>query len=104
MHLCQSLRLVEVGLSTEQKKQSEVRIDLGIVFCGAQVSWAGCIAKFWMHDHGWEYAIEAGHAEYVRALAARSPGAAFNWCKKHASQTFGPYNLKWELIDEDKMA
>ena len=91
-------------MATDQKKQSEESIDYGIIFYGAQVSWAGCIAKFWMHDHGWEYAIDAGFARYVRNLAARSPGAAFNWCKKHAYNTFGPYNTDWELIDEDKMA
>ncbi len=91
-------------MAIDQKKQSEEHIDRGIIFYGAQISWAGCLAKFWMHDHGWEYAIDAAHAKYVRALAARSPGAAFNWCKKHACATFGPYNLDWELIDEDKMA
>ena len=79
MQPSQMSRQAGLELATDQKKKSTEIMDRGIIFYGAQVSWAGCIAKFWMHDHGWEYAIDGAMAAYVRIIAARSPGAAFNW-------------------------
>ena len=73
--------------------------DYGIKFISVSNSWDACIARFWMHDKGWEYRIDGAMISQVKNLADRSAGAAFNFCKKHAIETYGPYNLDWELID-----
>lgn len=84
------------------KKTKEPVDDFGIHLISISRSWAGCIVKFWMHDKGWEYQIDGAMYDHVKRLADRSPGGAFNYCKKVAIETFGPYNLDWELIDEIK--
>ena len=88
----------------ESPKKNPVVPDYGIKFISASNSFDGCIVKFWMHDKGWEYRIDGALLDYVKDMAHRSAGAAFNFCKKHAINTYGPYNLKWELIDNDKLA
>ncbi len=79
-------------------KKEPVAVDYGIKFIRASVSWDGCIVKFWMHDKGWEYRIDGALLDHVKDMALRSPGAAFNFCKKHQIKTYGPYNKDWELI------
>lgn len=71
--------------------------DFGIRFIGLFKSWDGCIVKFWMHDKGWAYQIDGAFDKRVKRLAFRSPGGAFNFCKKIAINTYGPFNTLEEL-------
>ena len=82
-----------------EKKTKDPVDDFGIHFIKASRSWDGCTVKFWMHDKGWEYTIDGAMLGEVMRLKDRSAGAAFNFCKKVATDTDGPFNKDWELID-----
>ena len=73
--------------------------DFGIRFISSVKSWDGCIVKFWMHDKGWGYQIDGALLDHVKKIAVRSPGGAFNFCKKVAINTYGPYDTLKELSD-----
>ena len=71
----------------------------GIKYLGTSNSWDGCFVKFWMHDKGWEYKIDGAMLYQVKNKLKRGPGLAFNFCKKIAIETYGPYDSNWKLIE-----
>ena len=84
-----------------EAQTEDVRRSSGIKYLGATDSFGVCIVKFWVKGQGWEYSVEKAWLNSIQSMADKGPGIALNFCKNHSTDTYGPYDKDWRLIDAD---